>query len=82
MAEFRLCRDQVPAEPFAVVRRIVEADLGMPLEQQFSEFDRDADRGRLGGPGPRGASRDAARPSWSRCSAPTWPPWSGATSPP
>ena len=40
MAEFRLCRDQVPAEPFAVVRRIVEADLGMPLEEQFSEFER------------------------------------------
>ena len=40
VAEFRLCRDQVPAEPFAMVRRIVEADLGMPLEQQFSEFAR------------------------------------------
>ncbi len=40
MAEFRLCRDQVPAEPFAVVRRIVEADLGVPLEEQFSEFER------------------------------------------
>jgi ubiquinone biosynthesis protein len=40
VAEFRLCRDRVPAEPFAVVRRIVEADLGMSLEQQFSEFER------------------------------------------
>src|SRR5579863_6328125 len=40
VAEFRLLRDHVPAESFAVVRRIVEADLGMPLEQQFSEFER------------------------------------------
>jgi len=40
VAEFRLCRDHVPAEPFAVVRRIVEADLGMALERQFSEFER------------------------------------------
>ena len=40
VAEFRLLRDRVPAEPFAVVRRIVESDLGMPLEQQFSSFDR------------------------------------------
>ena len=39
VAEFRLCRDQVRAEPFAVVRRIVEADLGMPLEQCFTRFD-------------------------------------------
>jgi ubiquinone biosynthesis protein len=39
VAEFRLCRDQVPAEAFAVVRRIVEADLGLSLEQQFLEFD-------------------------------------------
>jgi ubiquinone biosynthesis protein len=39
VAEFRLLRDRVPAEPFAVVRRIVEADLGMTLEQQFSEFE-------------------------------------------
>ena len=38
--EFRLCRDQVPAEPFAVVRRIVETDLGAPLERLFTEFDR------------------------------------------
>jgi ubiquinone biosynthesis protein len=40
VSEFRLCRDQVPAESFDVVRRIVEADLGMTLEEQFSEFER------------------------------------------
>ena len=40
VAEFRLCRDQVPAEPFETVRRIVEEDLGRPLEAVFSSFDR------------------------------------------
>jgi ubiquinone biosynthesis protein len=39
VAEFRLCRDQVPAEPFPVVRRIVEDELGEPLESVFSRFD-------------------------------------------
>ncbi len=39
VAEFRLCRDQVPAESFAAVRRIVEQDLGRPLEQLFEAFD-------------------------------------------
>jgi ubiquinone biosynthesis protein len=39
VAEFRLCRDQVPAESFDVVRQIVEADLGVPLEEQFRRFD-------------------------------------------
>lgn len=38
VTEFRLCRDQVPAEPFGTVRRIVEADLKRPLESVFSEF--------------------------------------------
>lgn len=37
--EFKKCRDQVPAEPFETVRRIVEADLGARLEDVFSEFD-------------------------------------------
>ena len=37
--EFRFLRDQVPAEPFDVVRRTVEADLGVPLEQIFEHFD-------------------------------------------
>jgi ubiquinone biosynthesis protein len=34
------CRDQVPAEPFATVRRVVEEDLGQPLEDVFAEFGR------------------------------------------
>lgn len=40
VAEFRLCRDQVPAEPFDVVRRVVEAELGGKLEDHFARFDR------------------------------------------
>lgn len=37
--EFKRLRDQVPPEPFQEVRRLVEAELGAPLEQIFSEFD-------------------------------------------
>ncbi len=37
--EFKRCRDQVPPEPFDVVRRTVEADLGRPLEDVFESFD-------------------------------------------
>ena len=40
VAEFKLCRDQVPPEPFDVVRTVVEADLGGRLEDLFSSFDR------------------------------------------
>src|SRR5581483_3705821 len=39
VAEFRLCRDQVRAEPFDVVRRIVEEDLGRSLDEVFARFD-------------------------------------------
>jgi ubiquinone biosynthesis protein len=39
VAEFRLCRDQVPAEPFDTVRRIVEEDLGRPLDELFAVFE-------------------------------------------
>ncbi len=38
--EFRKCRDQVPPEPFAVVRTVVEADLGRPLHEVFTSFER------------------------------------------
>jgi ubiquinone biosynthesis protein len=38
VSEFRLCRDQVRAEPFSTVRRIVEADLHRPVESVFAEF--------------------------------------------
>jgi ubiquinone biosynthesis protein len=39
VSEFKKCRDQVPAEPFSVVRTVVEADLGCRLEDMFSFFD-------------------------------------------
>ena len=39
VTEFKRCRDQVPPEPFAVVRRVVEEDLGRPLEEVFARFD-------------------------------------------
>ncbi len=38
--ELKKCRDRVPAEPFAAVRRVVEEDLGAPLEELFTHFDR------------------------------------------
>jgi ubiquinone biosynthesis protein len=38
VGEFKKCRDQVPPEPFHVVRRVVEDDLGRPLEQVFARF--------------------------------------------
>ncbi|MEO6156865.1 MAG: AarF/UbiB family protein, partial [Ilumatobacteraceae bacterium] len=37
--EFKLCRDQVPAEPFDVVREVVESDLGARLDEVFSSFE-------------------------------------------
>jgi ubiquinone biosynthesis protein len=40
VGQFRLLRDRVPAESFADVRTIVEADLGRPLESVFSHFER------------------------------------------
>jgi ubiquinone biosynthesis protein len=39
VAEFKKCRDQVPAEPFNVVRTIVEQDLGGRLEDLFITFE-------------------------------------------
>ncbi|TML42653.1 MAG: AarF/ABC1/UbiB kinase family protein [Actinobacteria bacterium] len=40
VSEFRLLRDQVPAERYEVVRATVEEDLGAPLEEVFSRFER------------------------------------------
>ncbi len=37
--EFKALRDQVPPEPFSVVRRVVEEELGRPLGAVFSHFD-------------------------------------------
>jgi ubiquinone biosynthesis protein len=38
VAEFRLCRDEVKAETWEDVRRVVEEDLRRPLDDVFSEF--------------------------------------------
>jgi len=40
--QFKLCRDQVPAEPFDTVRLTVEQDLGARLEDVFEWFDEKA----------------------------------------
>ena len=37
--EFKLCRDQVPAESFKDVRKVVERDLGAPIESTFEFFE-------------------------------------------
>lgn len=39
VSEFKKCRDQVPAQPFEIVRATVEEDLGAPLEEIFSSFE-------------------------------------------
>ena len=39
VAEFKRCRDQVPPEAFAAVRRVVEEDLGRPLREVFARFE-------------------------------------------
>ena len=38
--EFKLCRDRVPAEPFRIVRQVIEEDLGRPLDETFRWIDR------------------------------------------
>ena len=38
-AELARLLDEVPPEPFAIVRRAIEEDLGAPLEKLFAEFD-------------------------------------------
>ena len=42
VAEFKKCRDQVPAEPFELVRLTVEQDLGARLDDVFEWFDEHA----------------------------------------
>jgi ubiquinone biosynthesis protein len=39
--EFRMLRDRVPPAPFAQIRRVVEAELGQPLEEVFASFEPD-----------------------------------------
>jgi ubiquinone biosynthesis protein len=37
--EFKRCRDQVPAEPWAVVQRVVEDELRAPIDEIFERFE-------------------------------------------
>jgi ubiquinone biosynthesis protein len=39
VAEFKRCRDQVPAQSMADVRRVIEEDLGGPLSATFASFE-------------------------------------------
>ena len=39
VTEFKVLRDRVPAESFDDVRKVIEAELGMPLDRAFSRFD-------------------------------------------
>ncbi len=57
VAELRGLQDDVRPFPFEQVRAVIEAELGLTLEQAFLEFERDADRRRVDRPG---APRDAA----------------------
>ncbi len=41
VSEFKLLRDRVPAESFDHVRSVVESELGRPIDQIFSEFERE-----------------------------------------
>lgn len=41
VAEFRKCRDQVPAESFRAVQTVVEEELGRPIHEVFASFDRE-----------------------------------------
>ncbi len=41
VAEFKRCRDQVPAEPFDVVVATIEADIARPLGEVFASIDRE-----------------------------------------
>jgi ubiquinone biosynthesis protein len=40
VSEFKKCRDQVPAEPWSVVEQVVAEELGRPVDELFSSFDR------------------------------------------
>src|SRR6202042_1216100 len=39
VAEFKWCRDQVPAEPWPVVERVLSEELGRPLSQVFASVE-------------------------------------------
>ena len=84
--EFKKLRDQVPPEPFAVVRDVVERELGRPLDAVFSEFAEEpiaaasiaqVARGPAASPARRSSSRSSGRrsPRWSVPTSGRWPGW-------
>jgi ubiquinone biosynthesis protein len=40
VAEFKWCRDEVPAEPWPVVERVLREELGRPIQSVFASVDR------------------------------------------
>ena len=62
--EFKRCRDQVPAEPFELVRLTVEQDLGRRLEDVFRVVRHHPARRRVDRPGPRSTPCAPARTWW------------------
>ena len=40
VAEFKWCRDEVPAEPWAVVERVLAEDLRRPIDEVFASVER------------------------------------------
>ena len=51
IAELRKLQDDVTPFPFADVRRVIEEELGLTIEQAFLDVRRDADRGGVDRPG-------------------------------
>jgi ubiquinone biosynthesis protein len=60
--EFKLCRDRVPAEPWDVVERVVVEELGRPLEEVFSSFERTPLAAAVHRPGPPHATLTTGEP--------------------
>ena len=71
--EFKVCRDQVPAESFDSVRRVVEEDFGSPLEEVFSWFVRGTARRGLDRAGARARHLDHRRGGGGQGAAPADP---------
>ena len=73
VGEFRLLRDQVPAESFEVVREVVESDLGRPLGEVFEHFETTPIAAASIAQVHAAAAAHRVRTSSSRCSGPRWP---------
>ena len=56
--ELQNLQDNVPADPPQVVRKLIEQELGQPIDELFAEFDGRRHRLGVDRPGPRGAAED------------------------